>query len=108
MFLAQGLCAGGDEQLAPPQCTHLAGRGQGQQVTWLICHNCCLSIGDIKPVECSIVLLIRNFKCFFVIIPSALRVERTWGDCVSKKKYSHFDLIHMIGGVDTVRGTVTR
>merc|ERR1712126_419470 len=35
------------------------------------------------------------------------RVERTWGDIESKKKYSHFDLIHMIGGVDTERGTVT-
>jgi len=35
------------------------------------------------------------------------RVERTWGDVTSKAKYSHFDLIHMIGGVDTERGTVT-
>lgn len=35
------------------------------------------------------------------------RVERTWGDVGSKAKYSHFDLIHMIGGVDTERGAVT-
>merc|ERR1712223_322760 len=36
------------------------------------------------------------------------RVERTWGDIEGRKKYSHFDLIHMIGGVDTERGAVTR
>merc|ERR1712156_757641 len=35
------------------------------------------------------------------------RVERTWGDIEGRKKYSHFDLIHMIGGVDTERGAVT-
>merc|ERR1719175_579740 len=35
------------------------------------------------------------------------RVERTWGDIEGRKKYSHFDLIHMIGGVDIERGTVT-
>jgi hypothetical protein len=34
-------------------------------------------------------------------------VERTWGDVGSKAKYSHFDLIHMIGGVDTERGATT-
>merc|ERR1712109_153060 len=34
-------------------------------------------------------------------------VERTWGDIEGRKKYSHFDLIHMIGGVDTERGAVT-
>jgi len=35
------------------------------------------------------------------------RTERTWGDVTLTKKYSHVDLIHMIGGVDTARGTVT-
>ena len=35
------------------------------------------------------------------------RDERTWGDIEGRKKYSHFDLIHMIGGVDTERGAVT-
>ncbi|CAH1783789.1 unnamed protein product, partial [Owenia fusiformis] len=35
------------------------------------------------------------------------RVERTFGDCESAKKYSHVDLIHMIDGVDTDRGSVT-
>jgi len=35
------------------------------------------------------------------------RTERTWGDVEMKKKYSHVDLITMIGGVDTERGTVT-
>merc|ERR1712038_643615 len=35
------------------------------------------------------------------------RVERTWGDIEGRKKYSHFGLIHMIGGVDTERGAVT-
>jgi len=33
------------------------------------------------------------------------RTERTWGDITLKTKYSHVDLIHMIGGVDTERGT---
>merc|ERR1711997_1200763 len=35
------------------------------------------------------------------------RTERTFGDIESRKKYSHVDLIHMIGGVDMERGTVT-
>jgi len=34
-------------------------------------------------------------------------VVRTWGDINSKTKYSHVDLIHMIGGMDAERGTVT-
>ncbi|XP_032676131.1 serine--tRNA ligase, cytoplasmic isoform X1 [Odontomachus brunneus] len=33
------------------------------------------------------------------------KVERTWGDCNVKKKYSHVDLIHMIDGMDGERGT---
>merc|ERR1712223_1968155 len=35
------------------------------------------------------------------------RTERTFGDIESQKKYSHVDLIHMIGGMDAERGTVT-
>merc|ERR1712062_299339 len=35
------------------------------------------------------------------------RTERTFGDIESRKKYSHVDLIHMIGGADLERGTVT-
>jgi len=34
------------------------------------------------------------------------RTERTWGDVNERKKYSHVDLIHMIGGYDTERATV--
>merc|ERR1712038_1244903 len=34
------------------------------------------------------------------------RTERTWGDVTERKKYSHVDLITMIGGVDTDRATV--
>merc|ERR1712038_52612 len=34
------------------------------------------------------------------------RTERTWGDVTDRKKYSHVDLIHMIGGYDTERATV--
>ena len=34
------------------------------------------------------------------------RTERTWGDVSERKKYSHVDLIHMIGGYDTERATV--
>merc|ERR1719471_947051 len=33
------------------------------------------------------------------------RTERTWGDVTERKKYSHVDLIHMIGGYDTERAT---
>lgn len=32
-------------------------------------------------------------------------MERTWGNCIDKKKYSHVDLIHMIDGMDGERGT---
>ena len=35
------------------------------------------------------------------------RTERTHGDVAGRKKYSHVDLIHMIGGMDAERGTVT-
>jgi len=35
------------------------------------------------------------------------RTERTWGDITVRKKYSHVDLIHMIGGMDAERGTIT-
>merc|ERR1711963_1391107 len=35
------------------------------------------------------------------------RTERTYGDIEGRKKYSHVDLIHMIGGMDAERGTVT-
>ena len=34
-----------------------------------------------------------------------IQVERTFGDCTQKKKYSHVDLIHMIDGMDGERGT---
>lgn len=34
------------------------------------------------------------------------RIERMYGDCEVKKKYSHVDLIHMIDGMDGDRGTV--
>lgn len=33
------------------------------------------------------------------------RVERTFGDCETKKKLSHVDLVEMIDGFDGVRGT---
>ena len=33
-------------------------------------------------------------------------VERTFGDCTVKKRYSHIDLIHMIDGVETQKATV--
>lgn len=35
------------------------------------------------------------------------RTERTFGDIEQRKKYSHVDLIHMIGGMDGERGVVT-
>ena len=33
------------------------------------------------------------------------KVERIYGDCTQRKRYSHVDLIHMIDGVDGERGT---
>ena len=33
------------------------------------------------------------------------KVERMFGDCTQRKRYSHVDLIHMIDGVDGERGT---
>lgn len=33
------------------------------------------------------------------------QVERTFGNCIERKKYSHVDLIHMIDGMDAVRGS---
>jgi seryl-tRNA synthetase len=33
-------------------------------------------------------------------------VERTWGDCEAKKKYSHYDLIFMIDGVNSEKGAI--
>lgn len=33
-------------------------------------------------------------------------IERTWGDCETKKKYSHVDLIHMIDGMNGEKGAV--
>ena len=33
-------------------------------------------------------------------------VERTFGDCAVRKKYSHIDLIHMIDGVETQKATI--
>ncbi len=35
------------------------------------------------------------------------RTERTWGNVEQRKKYSHVDLVHMIGGMDGERGSVT-
>lgn len=34
------------------------------------------------------------------------KVERTFGDCTTKTKYSHVDLIHMIDGMNGEKGTV--
>lgn len=34
------------------------------------------------------------------------KVERTFGDCNQKKKYSHMDLIHMIDGMDGEKGAM--
>ncbi|XP_060076412.1 serine--tRNA ligase, cytoplasmic-like [Ylistrum balloti] len=34
-------------------------------------------------------------------------IERTFGDCETRKKYSHVDLVVMVDGVDSNRGAVT-
>ncbi len=33
-------------------------------------------------------------------------IERLVGDCTSRKKYSHIDLLHMINGVETEKATI--
>ena len=33
-------------------------------------------------------------------------MERTFGDCEARKKYSHIDLLHMIDGVEMQKATV--
>ncbi|XP_003962930.1 serine--tRNA ligase, cytoplasmic [Takifugu rubripes] len=34
------------------------------------------------------------------------KVERTWGDCAARKKYSHVDLVVMIDGFDGEKGAI--
>jgi seryl-tRNA synthetase len=46
-------------------------------------------------------------KFYLIALKDENVVERTFGDCVSRKKYSHVDLIHMVEGMDAERGTVT-
>ena len=50
-------------------------------------------------------LLLIKFEQIFLQDENG--VERTFGDCDTKKKYSHVDLIVMIDGVDDTRGAVT-
>ena len=33
-------------------------------------------------------------------------MERTYGDCQTRKRYSHVDLMHMIDGFDGERGAL--
>ncbi len=33
-------------------------------------------------------------------------MERTFGDCSVRKKYSHIDLLHMIDGVEMQKATI--
>ena len=48
--------------------------------------------------------------CMCVHVPVRVQdnngVERTFGDCAVRKKYSHIDLIHMIDGVETQKATI--
>ena len=44
------------------------------------------------------------FQLFFQFFQDDNRVERTWGDSSTRKKYSHVDLAYMVDGVDTERG----
>lgn len=34
------------------------------------------------------------------------KVERVWGDCSCRKKYSHVDLVVMVDGYEGEKGTV--
>lgn len=43
---------------------------------------------------------------FLLFLQDENGVERTFGDCEGKKKYSHVDLIVMIDGVDDQAGSV--
>ena len=49
----------------------------------------------------------KYFPLQFFLQDADNRTERTFGDITQRKKYSHVDLIHMIGGMDADRGAVT-
>ena len=61
------------------------------------------AIGDAKSSRSGI----GYFIMLLIIQEADNRTERTFGDTTQRKKYSHVDLIHMIGGADLERGTVT-
>lgn len=44
---------------------------------------------------------------FYWMLQDENGIERTWGDCTSRKKYSHVDLVVMVDGVESDRGSVT-
>lgn len=44
--------------------------------------------------------------CMSIPVQDNNGVERTFGDCAVRKKYSHIDLIHMIDGVETQKATI--
>lgn len=50
---------------------------------------------------------ISSYSLFFDAQDAGNRIERLFGDCKTKKRYSHVDLIHMVDGVDCERGAAT-
>ena len=54
----------------------------------------------------SLHMCIHMCACMSIPVQDNNGVERTFGDCAVRKKYSHIDLIHMIDGVETQKATI--
>ena len=54
-------------------------------------------------------LIVSNLvtSCFLLWFQDDNVTERTFGDCGTRKKYSHVDLVHMVDGFDGERGSKT-
>lgn len=55
---------------------------------------------------CFAITLIYCMYKLFSFVQDENGIERTFGDCESRKKYSHVDLVVMVDGVDNDRGSV--
>ena len=57
-------------------------------------------------VVCVCVLCVMLYDVCVFFYKDENRVEKTFGESGVQKKYSHIDLIHMIDGVETEKGTI--
>ena len=46
-------------------------------------------------------------ECIYLVLQDNNGIVRTLGDCETRKKYSHVDLILMVDGMDGDRGAAT-